>query len=133
MEDSQLKRSSKTPSISEWLDELCEYYMAIGVPYDEFWFGDYCKLKYYEKLYFNRQKQLDSQMWTQGAYIYQAFSAVLARAFGGDKDATYPKQPFSLAEAPEERTPEELQADIYAQLKATIQPIVQGGPNGNRP
>ena len=92
----------------------------LGVPDEEFWFGDYCKLKCYEKLYYDKQKVRDAERWSLGMYIYNAFTAVIRREFGGDRNASYPKEPFSMAEKPKERTVEELQADIYAQLKATI-------------
>ena len=119
MEDS-VEPSSKTSSFGEQLDTLCEYYMSIGVPYEEFWFGDYCKLKYYEKQYYNAQKQKNYEMWTLGLYFYKAFDAVIMKRFVGSKDINYPSAPFGEEEPERKRTPEELQADIMAQLQATI-------------
>lgn len=120
MEDSQVAPSSEQPTLAEWLDAQCEYYMSMGVPYDEFWFGDYCKLKYYEKRYFNRQRQKNYEMWQMGMYVLKAFETVIAGCFGSNSKVQYPSLPFGEETPEEEKTPEQLQAEITAQLKATI-------------
>ena len=100
---------------------LCEYYMSLGVPYDEFWHGDYCKLKYYEKQFYDRQRQKNYEMWMQGVYFYRAIDSVICQRFGGDANAKYPQLPYGEEGAIEaEKTPEQLQQEIYAQLKATV-------------
>ena len=54
---------SEKLTLGQELSALCEYYMAMGVSYDEFWHGDYCRLKFYEANYF-RQKELKNQeLW----------------------------------------------------------------------
>ena len=106
-------------SFADRLVSLCEYYMMLGVPYDEFWHGDYCKLKFYEKQYFNRQKAKDCEMWRQGMYFWQALKA-FGNQLAGDGKAAYPDKPFSMKEDEKEMTQEELLASIDAELRATI-------------
>lgn len=111
--------SEKNISLSERLDKLCEYYMAMGVSFEEFWYGDYCRLKFYEQAYYNKLKKRDYDAWIQGAYFYHAVTVALARGFGGDKKAEYPKQPFGYEEEkPEEyMSQQELRAYIRQQLE----------------
>ena len=107
----------KLTNLTDWLEKLCEYYMAMGVSFDEFWYGDYCRLKFYEKAYTNRLKKRDYDMWLQGAYVYQALTVALARGFGGDKRAEYPKQPFGYEKPEEQMSQEEILAYIQKQLE----------------
>lgn len=108
---------NKLTNLTEWLEKLCEYYMAMGVSFDEFWYGDYCRLKFYEKAYINRLKKRDYDMWLQGAYFYHAVTVALARGFGGDRRAEYPKMPFGHEKPEEQMSQEELLAYIQNQLE----------------
>lgn len=62
-------------SISQWLDELCSFYMAIGVGYDEFWYGDFTRLKYYVEANKNKRIAKNEEMWLQGMYFDNALQA----------------------------------------------------------
>ena len=114
--DSSLSKNKLT-NLTDWLEKLCDYYMAMGVSFDEFWYGDYCRLKFYERAYFNRLKKRDYDMWLEGAYVYQAVSVALAKSFGGDRQAEYPKQPFGYEKPEEQMSQEELLAYIQKQLE----------------
>ena len=73
---------SPTP-FGDMLDKACIYYMAMGVSYDEFWHGDYTKLKYYREAYKLKAKMNNSEAWLQGMYFYDAVSTALNNAFLG--------------------------------------------------
>ena len=109
--------SEDTTTLSEKLEKFCEYYMAMGVSFEEFWHGDYCRLKFYEKAYYNKLKKRDYDAWIFGAYFYQAVSVALARGFGGDNRAEYPKQPFGYEKPEEQMSQKELRAYIRQQLE----------------
>ena len=99
MECREVDSHSKEPTtLEEQLDELCLYYMSIGVPYDEFWYGDYCSLKYYEANYLRQRKIHNEEFWMQGMYNYHGVAISLANAFRGkgQKAHEYPKEPFTL-------------------------------------
>lgn len=72
--------------ISDMLDEACAYYMAMGVSYEEFWYGDYTRLKYYERAYDLKRKAKNEWLWLLGAYIDNAVATELAN-FGAKKGA----------------------------------------------
>jgi len=92
-------------SFADVLDELCVFYMAIGVSYEDFWYGDYCKLKYYRRSYEKQYEMKNEQAWLQGIYIQKAFEVVMDN-FGyslnggkGRRPSTkYPESPFAITE-----------------------------------
>ena len=85
-------------TLEEQLDKLCVYYMAIGVPYEVFWHGDYCCLKYYEEAYLQKRKIHNEEFWMMGMYNYVAHATVLGNAFRskGAKVETYCKKPLQF-------------------------------------
>lgn len=87
--------ASATP-VGDWLDRACSQWMAIGVPYDVFWNGDYTQLKYYEEAHEYVLKQRNYEMWLQGMYFYDAISTALARAFDKRSHAEYAKEPYRI-------------------------------------
>lgn len=120
MDGSELE-SSTPKTLEEHLDALCEYYMSIGVSYDEFWYGDYCRLKYYESRYLAQRKIQNEQAWMQGAYIYNAISVALGNAFRkrGSNPEKYLEKPiefFGKTEAEEKAEAEQAKQRIIANL-----------------
>ena len=87
--------ASVTP-VGDWLDKACSQWMAIGVPYDVFWNGDYTQLKYYEEMHEYVLKQRNYEMWLQGMYIYDAISTALSKAFDKRSRAEYAKEPYQI-------------------------------------
>lgn len=112
------RKPSGDYNLSEHLDKLCEYYMAMGVPYEEFWFGDYCKLKFYEQKYFHDLEKRNYEIWLQGACVYRAVSVALAQGFGNDRKAKYPTFDEFMGKNPEDgMSEEEMLAFVADQLK----------------
>lgn len=107
MEDEQSELSSpsedKPLTYAGWLDEMCVFYMSIGVSYDEFWHGNYAKLQYYYKTYEMQQKRAsskaDHEAWLHGAYNFQAVcnASPIFNPFAKKetKAHPYPEQPYS--------------------------------------
>lgn len=106
MEARQVKASSQknTVKISDALDELCSYYLSIGVTYNEFWYGDFCRLKYYREAYEMQRERDNQRIWLEGLYNYRAFKAVMEMfAYGlaggkGKKPEGYLDKPFPITE-----------------------------------
>lgn len=53
-------------------EELCPYYMSLGMSYHDYWDGDNCMTKYYREADELRKERRNSEMWLQAAYIYEA-------------------------------------------------------------
>lgn len=64
--------------VSGYLDAMCSYYMLIGVSYDEFWHGDYTRLKFYIEAHNLRRQKQSEEMWLQGLYFFNALSTALS-------------------------------------------------------
>ena len=65
---------SRPPSLryGEKFEELCGYYMSIGMTYEDYWDGDNCKTKYYRKMDVLNKERRNYDLWLQGAYFYEA-------------------------------------------------------------
>lgn len=90
--------SQKYLTLAEKLDNDCAYYIAIGMPYQEYWEGDPEAVKYYRKAQEIRVKEENAKAWWQGAYFYEALVNVApALMFGSkSKPKPYPNQPHEI-------------------------------------
>lgn len=59
---------------SEVFEKLCPQYMAMGMSYQEFWYGDVCAVKAYKKAYELKMELENQRLWLQGMYVYDAIS-----------------------------------------------------------
>lgn len=117
--DATQSKSNTQSSFADLADELCPYYMSIGVPYNEYWHGDYTQLAYYHKAHKLTMERKNYIAWLQGAYIYDALCAVSpvlhAFAKGGTKPLPYLEEPYKIKE---EKDPETVRAEFLARWKA---------------
>lgn len=72
--------------------------MSIGMSYEQYWNSSPYLVIAYREAHKLRKEQLNEQLWLQGAYIYEAFSVVMANAFAkkGSKRQNYPVKPYDL-------------------------------------
>lgn len=97
--------------------------MLMGVSYDEFWNGDYTRLKYYKDLHNLRQEQMNQNAWWQGAYVFEAVSIALENKFSkkGTPAKMYPSEPHRITpmnEIEKEKEKEKIVNDFREQLNA---------------
>jgi hypothetical protein len=97
-----LSSNVKLRTFAELADELCPQYMSIGVPYNEYWHGDYTQLAYYRKAFELQRERVNYDAWLQGAYVYDALCMVspILQAFAkrGTKPVPYHKEPYGANE-----------------------------------
>ena len=97
---------------TEQFENVCSWYMSIGMSYDEFWEGDAVLPKYYREAYEHRNTQRNQDFWMQGLYVYEAVSVVVGNALRkkGAKAENYPDKPhpFTKLEQEYERKQKEL-------------------------
>lgn len=109
-------------SFSEFADEMCAYYMAIGVPYKEYWYGDPAQLRYYVRAHELKNEQKNEEIWLQGLYVFKAFDSIISTfswQLGGRKG----KRPEGYIDKPirlTEKTEEEKRRDEINQAKKII-------------
>ena len=101
--ESGLESSSESVrwlTFAELADELCPQYMSMGVPYGEYWYGDYTQLAYYRKAFELQRERVNYDAWLQGAYIYDALCMVspILQAFAkrGAKPTPYHEKPYGV-------------------------------------
>lgn len=84
--------------------KILPYYLAIGMPYELFWYGEPQLAKVYREAHSLRTEQKNQEMWVQGIYNYKAFRSIMeAFSYGmgggkGAKPSQYPEQPIPLTE-----------------------------------
>lgn len=80
------------------------YYLAIGMPYELYWFGDPILAKVYREAHDLRSAQKNQELWMQGQYNLRAFRTVIeALSYGisggkGSKPSDYPREPYPITE-----------------------------------
>lgn len=96
--DNSTKKDIEDITFGEYLDHLCNYYMALGMTCDEFWYGDYCNFKYYKTAFELRRKQENEKMWIMGKYVASALLSTVCNQLQGKQGEKidYPAEPFPL-------------------------------------
>ena len=85
-------------------EEICPFFISIGMTYEQFWREDVTMTKMYLKAYRMKQKreiEMDQwNIWKQGMYIYEALCDVspVLHAFSkkGTKPLPYPEVPYGM-------------------------------------
>lgn len=99
------KSEVESISLTDLFEELCPVYMAYGMTYDEYWYGEPYRAKFYRECYELQFKKKDEECWMQGMYIYDALCRVspILHAFSksGTKPLPYPEKPYMLELAKE--------------------------------
>lgn len=112
-----------------WLSELCSFYMAIGVSYDEFWHGDPCKLKFHLRAHEYKQEQENQNAWLCGMYNYKATQAALEE-FSYGMNGKKGKKPNGYFDYPVAITDREKQVEKQRKIKHTLDFVRKGNDNG---
>lgn len=72
MGDGGTGRPSPLLRYGDKFEELCGYYMSLGMSYHDYWDGDNCMTKYYREAEEIKKERRNSELWLQAAYIYEA-------------------------------------------------------------
>ena len=83
--------------------------MAIGMTYEQYWYGDPLMVRAFYKADKIRQQRLVEEAWLNGAYVLRAIDATVGNIVRkkGAEPAVYPKEPFRLEEEPKKTQTEE--------------------------
>lgn len=95
-------RPSPILRYSDKFEELCGYYMSIGMTYEDYWDGDNCKTKYYRQMDELNKERRNADLWLLGAYFYEALldvSPVFNPLSSKKKPFPYRENPIPLTEA----------------------------------
>ena len=83
---------------TDFFNELCPYYMFIGMTYEQYWYGEAELVDFYNKSHKLMIQEKNQELWLQGFYVLNAFETVMSNAFGkkGKKKIEYPKEPYDM-------------------------------------
>ena len=105
MEDSWIEsNNAEHIFLSKKFEELCPFFISIGMTYEQFWYEDLTIAKMYLKAYkikAKRENEIEQwNIWKQGMYIYEALCDVspVLHAFSksGTKPLPYPEVPYGM-------------------------------------
>lgn len=111
--------STEEKTFTDVFEEQCPYFMSIGMTYDEFWYGEPERTKYYRDSHILKCKSRNQELWLQGMYFIHSIGVAL----DPKGKAKYPEKPFDIfpkteaekkAEAERERRKV---IDFFTQLK----------------
>ena len=100
---------------TEIFTELCPMFIAYGMTYEQYWYGDPWMTRAYAQAYLNRRKIENENAWIQGAYFANAISVALSNSFG-KKHIDYLKKPLDIFP----KTESEKQMEIREERKKII-------------
>lgn len=91
-------------------------YIAYGMTYEQFWYGDPWMTKAYAQAYLLKRKIENENAWIHGAYTANAFGMVIANAFG-KKKVDYLAKPLEIFP----KTESEKQMEIREEKRKLVQ------------
>lgn len=108
---------TQTPvSCREIFDKAFGEYLVMGMSYDEFYNKDHTLVIAYKKAYERKRKETNTDLWLQGAYVYEAFVRVaplLIPFAKKPKLEPYLKEPFPLFDKEEKKTEDAKSKAVY--------------------
>jgi hypothetical protein len=83
---------------TEIFEELCPYYISIGMSYDEYWYGEAKRVKSYRESEVLRRKSQNYNDWLIGLYVYSAVGKLspLFNNFKPQPPDDYPDKPYPV-------------------------------------
>lgn len=115
-------------SYHEICEKLCPDYMAMGMTWDEYWYGDPWMAKAVRQAYAMKRKQVNYDLWLQGLYVYEAVldaSPVFHPFAKEPKAIPYPSEPYALDKAEREERKAKEQEELEKNNQATIKSWVE--------
>ena len=62
---------------AELFEEGAAYYLAIGMPLDEYWHGPPYLVHYYQEAHRLKMQEINQMLWVQGLYVKSALDATV--------------------------------------------------------
>ena len=121
----EVSATDKKTTFTEVLDELCGYYLSIGMTYNDFWHGDIRQMRYYRDAWERKRANTNEELWLQGLYNYRAFKAVMemfSYGLAGGKG----KKPEGYCDRPQPITELEKEAEKKRRIEHTLRWVEKG-------
>lgn len=89
---------TNTPTYTERFEEVCPYYMAMGMTYEQFWYGDPCIAKAYREADKIQRRRMNEELWLGGIYMAEAIASTVGNMFTKGEKHRYPIEPKPITE-----------------------------------
>lgn len=102
-------RPSLTFRYGDKFEEMCAFYMSIGMTYEQYWDGDNVLTKYYKKADELKRERENHFLWLQGIYVYEAIidaSPILNPMSKKHKPTPYRSEPIPITQMGSEEAEE---------------------------
>ena len=116
---------SQPKSLAEIFTEVFPYYLAMGMTYEEFWFGAPSLVRAYRKAWDIKQHNEEYARWRSGMYFYNALLCVapVLRPFtkGDVKPGNYPDRPYPLTQKEADEQEREREEENFKRYLAQME------------
>lgn len=76
--DSERETNYEKLAFESMWDNLCAYYLSVGLPVEEYWHGDYTNFKYYVEAHRLKLKEQNYFAYLNGLYNFQAVTTAIS-------------------------------------------------------
>jgi hypothetical protein len=113
-------------SFTEYFEDLCPIYLAMGMTWAQFWLDEPVLAKAYRRADMIRRRRKNEELWLQGIYVAEALSATVGNMFAKGQKHPYPAEPLPLtADEQQERREREEKARMERMKAAFIAKSLQ--------
>lgn len=92
--------------------------MAMGMTYEQFWYGDVFLAAAYRKADMIRRRRRNEELWLEGIYMAEALSATVGNMFNKGQKHQYPSEPFPITAAEQQERREREEKARMERIKA---------------
>ena len=117
-------QTSQKITITDYLKKLCSYALSLGMPTDEYWYGDPYNINYYVEAEELRMARKNRELWLQGFYVYNAIGSLvpILNPFSKDHKAKpYMKEPIPITEQERELAEQKRVDRVYNYIKSVME------------
>lgn len=111
----------KTRNDSKAFDELCPFYLSIGMSSAEYWEGDPSLPRYFREAFKMRQDRENERAWLYGLYVYDAvISAMTHLNSNKNSHKAYASKPYAFGSEDVEQEKQEKVVEAQAQAEVWL-------------
>lgn len=113
--------TSPPKKFTEYFEELCPAYLAIGMTWTQFWMDEPELAIAYRKADAIKKRRKNEELWLEGMYVAEALRATVGNMFSKGQKYPYPAEPFPItADEQRERREREEKARMERMKAAFI-------------
>lgn len=94
--------------------------MAMGMTYEQFWYGEPTLAEVYRKADAIRRSRKNQELWLEGIYMMNALSATVGNMFSKGQKNQYPSEPLPITLEEQQERKEREQKARMERIKAAF-------------